>query len=197
MTGGLLAPLGPKEEIALRRIAHGSCVVDAEAASKLIALALIERTSSSLRLTPLGRLRFNALPKAPLLGRPRSIHSVNGYVEGLIEKAQLRAGAQAGAPRRPAGLVASASLLPEAEEERDEDGHGGEVAIYQPVYFFFDSQHWRSQAERKLVQTRRAIMEHRRRHVRLCDTSAIRLERSRSLLKGSVPVWPRWLHLVK
>lgn len=96
MTSGLLAPLSPQEEIALRRIAHGSLVVDVQVASRLIALALIQRTSSGLRLTPLGRLRFNALPKAPLLTRQRSIQAMTGYVEGLIEKAQSRVANQEG-----------------------------------------------------------------------------------------------------
>ena len=94
MADGLIAPLSPQEEIALRRIAHGSFVVDARVASRLIALALIQRASNGLRLTPLGRLRFNALPKAPLLMQQRSIHAITGYVEGLIEKAQSRAANQ-------------------------------------------------------------------------------------------------------
>src|SRR4051812_28537371 len=66
MTSGLLASLSPPQEIALRRIAHGSFVVDAQAAASLIALALVQRTNNGLRLTPLGRLRYDALPKAPL-----------------------------------------------------------------------------------------------------------------------------------
>src|SRR5215207_10354719 len=98
VTGGLIAPLSPPEEIALRRMAHGSLVaVDAKVASRLVALALIQRTSTGLRLTPLGRLRFDALPKAPLLAQQRSVHAMTGYVEGLIEKAQSRARAQAAA----------------------------------------------------------------------------------------------------
>ena len=94
MTVGLLAPLSPQEEIALRRVALGSFVVDAQAASRLIGMALLQRTSSGLRLTPLGQRHFNALPKAPLLAHQRSIHAITGYVEGLIEKAQSRAAAR-------------------------------------------------------------------------------------------------------
>jgi hypothetical protein len=88
MTRGLLAPLSPSEEIALRRIAHGSIAVDAQATAKLASLALVERAHTSLRLTPLGRLRFNSLPKAPLLARRRYIQAATDYVAGVIEKAQ-------------------------------------------------------------------------------------------------------------
>lgn len=81
MARGLIAPLSPQQEIALRRIALGSLIVDAQVAAKLVDLALIERTSSGYRLTPLGRLRYNALPKAPLLMRQRSVLAVTDYVE--------------------------------------------------------------------------------------------------------------------
>lgn len=193
MTRGLLAPLSPKEEIALRRIAHGSFVVDEQVASHLIALALVERTSSALRLTPLGRLRFNALPKAPLLSQPKSIHAVNGYVEGLIEKAQSRA-ATPPVPAAPTvHMIAPASLLPEPEADRDDEGDGEDLSAYQPVYFFFDREHWRSRAERALVRTRKAIMEHRRQMIRVCDASDRRIEASQTLLKTSVPIRPSWL----
>jgi hypothetical protein len=195
VTGGLLAPLSPQEEIALRRIAHGSFVVDAGAASKLVSLGLIQRMRSGLRLTPLGRLRFNALPKAPLLARQRSIHAMTGYVEGLIEKAQIRTAVQGAAAARPTApahvrISAPASMLPEAD---DAEGGPDELPIHRPIYFFFDGEHWKSCAERALACTRRAIMEHRRCQVRLCDASDRRIESSRSLLKASVPVRPSWL----
>jgi hypothetical protein len=195
VTGGLLAPLSPQEEIALRRIAHGSFVVDARTASRLVFLALIQRTSGGLRLTPLGRLRFNALPKAPLLAQQRSIQAMTGYVEGLIEKAQIRAASQGAPAARPAApararISAPASVLPEAD---DADDGPDELSIYRPIYFFFDSEHWKSCAERALACTRRAIMEHRRCQVRLCDASDRRIESSLSLLKASVPVRPSWL----
>lgn len=198
MTGGLLAPLSPPEEIALRRIAHGSlAAIDARVASRLLALALIQRTSSGLRLTPLGRLRFDALPKAPLLAQQRSIHAMTGYVEGLIERAQSRTAALAAAesaekPAAPAprSMPAPASLLLETQdEEQDQD----EFAICRPVYFYFDCEHWKSRAELALIRSRRAILEHRQRQVSLCDASRRRIESSRSLLKESVPAWPSWL----
>ena len=198
MSGGLVAPLSPPEEIALRRIAHGSlAVVDAKVASRLLALALIQRTSTGLRLTPLGRLRFNALPKAPLLAQQRSLHAMTGYVEGLIEKAQNRAVAQAAAASAAAPaarptppIVAPVALLPQSE---DEEVHRDELAIRHPVYFYFDAEHWKSRAERALLRSRQAMVEHRKRQERLCDASKRRIESSRLLLKESVPARPTWL----
>lgn len=47
MTRGLLAPLSPQEEIALRRIALGSLTVDDTVVSTLLELALIQRTTAA------------------------------------------------------------------------------------------------------------------------------------------------------
>jgi hypothetical protein len=190
MTRGLLAPLSPQEEIALRRIAHGSFVVDSQAACRLIALALIEQASGGWRLTPLGRLRFNALPKAPLLAQPRSIHAVNGYVEGLVEKAQSRL-ANPSTPGAPAVRVnAPASLLPDPGPKAADEDDGDDVSFYRPVYFFFDREHCLLRAERALERTRASIIEHRREMIRMRDASKRRIEASRTLLKTSVPVGP-------
>jgi len=93
-----LTPLSADEEIALRRIAHGSSVAPPLAA-RLQDLALIQRTKGGYRLTPLGQLRYDAFPKAPLLTRPRSINAVTSYVEGVIDKAKSRARNKAGADR--------------------------------------------------------------------------------------------------
>ena len=197
MSRGLLAPLSPTEQIALRRIAYGSFIVDAQAASKLIAFALIETTNSGMRLTPLGRLRFNALPKAPLLSQPRSIQAVNGYVEGLIEKAQSRAAnfSTADAPVAPA--VDPANAVPQRAVADEEEDDGEEPPVYQPVYFFFDQEHWRLSAERGLARARNSIMEHRRQMIRVCDASDRRIEASQCLLRNSVPIRPTWLAAAK
>ena len=119
MTSGLLAPLSPPQEIALRRIAHGSLIVDAQVVARLMALGLVQQTSRGHRLTPLGRLRYDALPKAPLLTRQRSIHAVTGYVEGIIEKAQARAHAKA----LDAAIngAASARSMPVGSDEVDDE----------------------------------------------------------------------------
>lgn len=92
------APLSPEEEIVLRRIAHGSIEIDKRIAERLVAQALVERARSTLRLTPLGLLRFKALPKAPLLARRRSLQAVAGYVSAVIDRAQGQVRAQARQP---------------------------------------------------------------------------------------------------
>lgn len=177
MTRGLLAPLSPQEEITLRRIAHGSLVVDPQATARLASLALVEHIHTSLRLTPLGRLRFNALPKAPLLTRQHSAQASSDYVAGVIEKAQGMAKAQA---------AQLASAQPAAVD--DEDDLPG-----QPIDWFFDRPHWKSCAERNIEKIRVGIMEHRRRQEQLCDDSHRRIVMSRSLLKTTIPVTPAWL----
>ena len=91
-----LTPLSSDEEIALRRIAHGS-KVDPRMAARLQDLAFIQRTNGVYRLTPLGQLRHDALPKAPLLTRPRTINALTNYVVGLIDKAQSDARVRASA----------------------------------------------------------------------------------------------------
>lgn len=106
MARGRLAPLAPEEEIVLRRIAHGSVAIDARIAARLVALALVERAGGTLRLTPLGKLRFEALPTAPLLARSRSMTAVTGYVSAVIGKAQVMA-------RRPAAADPVAEREPE------------------------------------------------------------------------------------
>ena len=195
MPDGSVAPLSPQEEIALRRIAHGSFAVDARITSRLICLALIERMGKGLRLTPLGRLRFDALPKAPLIAQRRSVQHMTGYVEGLIEKAQSRALKQVPTQHRPtvplpASISAAAGLLSEA---LDEESRSHELPDRRPIYFFFDGEHWRSRAEGNIVQIRRAMLAHRRRHEKLCDDSVRRIEASHALLKESVPLRPGWL----
>jgi hypothetical protein len=162
MTTGLHAPLGPQEEIALRRIAHGSQAIDAAIAAKLIALALVARTRSDLCLTALGRLRYDALPKAPLLARRRSIHAVSGSVENLIEKARQCAQAAPG----------PASKMP-----REKDGGPR-------------NQPFRERACRSIERVRRKMEEHRETLASLCASSQRRIVRSRALLENSVPIRP-------
>jgi hypothetical protein len=188
MSSGLAAPLSPEEEIALRRIAYGSLNINAKVAARLIDLALVQRASSGLHLTPLGRQRYNALPKAPLLGQQRSLHAVSGYVEGLIEKAQGRAAKQAPAtaPSRPLPLPA----LPEGRVAVERADAADELPAYQSIYVFFDSEHWKARAERRMKRMRRNLLKHRHRQVSLCETSHQRIESSLALLKASVPRRP-------
>ena len=57
-----LTPLSSDEEIALRRIAHGSKVAP-RVAARLQDLALIQRANGGYRLTPLGQLRTMLSPR--------------------------------------------------------------------------------------------------------------------------------------
>ncbi len=82
---GLLAPLSPNEEVALRRVSLGilpRTELSLRHVKRLCALGLVERTTDSLRLTPLGHQRYAALP----LGR---IHATFAPVEksdGISDK---------------------------------------------------------------------------------------------------------------
>lgn len=67
MVRGQTAPLSPNEEVTLRRVALG--VVPAgdlfpRDVARLVLLALVERDAERLRLTALGRIRYEALPRA-------------------------------------------------------------------------------------------------------------------------------------
>lgn len=181
MTNGLLAPLTPQQEVTLRRIALQAPSVDAAVAAQLIRLSLVARAGKGLRLTPLGELRYQALPKAPLLARQRSVHALAGYVEGIIEKAQHRAEGQT--VRRPMDAVGLPCPAPEAPRE---DGDVSTLAR-------FDRQQVNARACRSLEQVRRSMREHDKTHAELCAASRLRISQSRSLLQQSVPVRPRWL----
>lgn len=63
MERGLIAPLSPNEQTALRRVANGiSKATHLRAASlaRLKLLALVEEHEGDVRLTPLGTRRFRA-----------------------------------------------------------------------------------------------------------------------------------------
>ena len=188
MTGGLLAPLSPPQEIALRRIAHGSLIVDAQVVARLMALGLVQQTSHGHRLTPLGRLRYDALPKAPLLTRQRSIHAVTGYVEGIIEKAQARAHAKA-LDAAINGAASARSMPVGSDEVDDEESDSGVDAALLSFY----SERYQSRARAALGEVRRQMKEHRQRQIRLREASLQCIDLSRSLLKQTAPVRPAWL----
>ena len=67
MERGLLAPLSPNEELALRRIAQGSSEVPDTYSDRLVRLALIEQDLSGLRLTALGKKRLAGLSEGSIL----------------------------------------------------------------------------------------------------------------------------------
>lgn len=64
---GQAAPLSPNEEITLRRIALAVVPPDelpVRAVARLQALALVKRVGDTIVLTPLGKARYEALPRA-------------------------------------------------------------------------------------------------------------------------------------
>ena len=187
---GLLIPLSPEQEIVLRRIAHGSQIVDSRIVAKLRQLALIERTSSGYRLSPLGRLRYDALPKAPLLTRPRSIHAVTGYIEGVIEKAQAL-----GRAKLPAGGTdADAAPRPMPLDADGDDNEGLEGTL---ASSWFDSEHFRSSARTALKKIRRCMKQSEQRQIHLLDASMRRIAQSRSLLEQTTPIRPTWFNALQ
>lgn len=181
MTRGWLAPLSPPEEIGLRKVAHGSPVIDAQVAASLCRLALIERIPSGLRLTPLGRQRYDAMPKALLQAHRHSLHAVAGYVEGLLEKAQVRARLHQNerrvAPPPPAVVV------PEEPEEFGEGAFDDEPTVIDHSQL----KQWKMQADVALDKVRRALEVHRARDAKLSAASLACIEASRLLLRETVP----------
>jgi hypothetical protein len=70
MARGRAAPLSPNEEVTLRRVALGiskPADLPARDVTHLKTLSLIEEHSAGLRLTPLGRGRYLALPNSGAL----------------------------------------------------------------------------------------------------------------------------------
>ena len=73
MARGRTAQLSPNEEVSLRRVAIGIAEptdLPARDIAHLTALSLIEEHGAGLRLTPLGRERYRALPNS---GAPLSL----------------------------------------------------------------------------------------------------------------------------
>lgn len=64
---GQAAPLSPNEEITLRRIALAVVPPDElpmRAVARLEALALVKRVGDAIVMTPLGKARYEGLPRA-------------------------------------------------------------------------------------------------------------------------------------
>lgn len=92
--------LSPLEEVELRRVAHGSVMIDARIAARLRAVALVEEGPGGLRLTPLGRRRLDALPRAPLLKPRGEVPAISSVIANLLDRADRRR--RNGAVGRPA-----------------------------------------------------------------------------------------------
>ena len=67
MERGLLAPLSPNEEMALRRISHGSTQIADVHIQRLMALALIPEGPLGLQATELGEQRLAGMGHGPPL----------------------------------------------------------------------------------------------------------------------------------
>lgn len=67
MVRALLAPLSPHEEVTLRRVALGIASptdLPAQDVERLKALLLVEEHGTGLRITPVGKKRYLALPNS-------------------------------------------------------------------------------------------------------------------------------------
>ncbi len=77
MVRGVLVPLSPEDEIALRRLAasarEGALGMTARMTERLRQLGLAERVAGAWRLTPLGKRRLSGLPKPPLQTRAKPV----------------------------------------------------------------------------------------------------------------------------
>ena len=70
MDRGLKTPLSPHEEVSLQRVALGisqPADLPVRDITRLKALSLIEEHGAGLRLTPLGRERYLALPNSSVI----------------------------------------------------------------------------------------------------------------------------------
>jgi len=90
MDRGLVVPLSPNEEIALRRVAHGSIDVSARHADRLIKLALITADNSGLRLTEIGRRRLRKLAGDAIDQRPSAERSPASIWMPLVNAAEAK-----------------------------------------------------------------------------------------------------------
>jgi hypothetical protein len=73
MARGLLAPLSPNEERSLRHVATGQwrlALLSEQNIRRLAQLDLIEGIDGEVRLTELGRKRFEGLPGKPVCTTP-------------------------------------------------------------------------------------------------------------------------------
>jgi hypothetical protein len=78
MTQGLLASLTEDEEVTLRRVAYGQSEVRSlrrHDLTRLYQMRLIEDSEEGPRLTADGKLRFDVLPKAELLGSSEQVEN--------------------------------------------------------------------------------------------------------------------------
>ena len=83
---GLLAPLSSHEEVTLRQVAMGSTQeLPAQHLKRLEQLKLIVSSGGGYQLTPLGRQRYNGLPKAAALASDGSPEGIEQILSNVIQ----------------------------------------------------------------------------------------------------------------
>ncbi|MFZ5780921.1 MAG: hypothetical protein ACOY4R_12055 [Pseudomonadota bacterium] len=167
MASGLHTLLTPEDEILLRRVALGSQGLDTKKLARLSSLALVERAGNGWRLTPLGRHRFDSLPKALVFQKRRL--PLRLALEATLEKYRQRAPVESKAAGGPADTPPGAA--PQA-----------------PI--LLDAMEWKQRAERYLLGVRDQMGVHLRRQTELVEESEHCITVSRRLLKASVPRLP-------
>lgn len=91
MTRGRSAPLSANEEVTLRRIALGICKtsqLSQRDVERLRTICLIEDTGGSLKLTPLGRERYLALPKSVAVDESGTPDELFSKLTAFMDKAR-------------------------------------------------------------------------------------------------------------
>jgi hypothetical protein len=194
----LHASLSPAEEIALRRVANGAPSIEGAAKAKLLALVLIESTRRGWRLTPAGLRCYEALPKAPLLTRGKSVRVVTQYIEGVIEKAQSRrhmvASSSVGKQMAVEHQAFEQDQPSEPQKKRQagvgQDGSTPLLNIQTPAPRYptceaFNAE-WKQyllNARTSIESVRRRISIHQRDHVHRYELSGKRVDASWALLR--------------
>jgi hypothetical protein len=88
---GLLAPLSSNEEVTLRRVAMGPISphkLPADHLKRLEQLNLIEAARGGFQLTPLGRQRYDALPRPAGMAIDGSPRQIEQMLSNLIRSRQ-------------------------------------------------------------------------------------------------------------
>lgn len=169
MASGLDAFLSPDEEILLRRVALGSDIPDTRKLGRLCGLALVQHIGGSWRLTPLGRQRFDLLPKALVFQKRRL--PLRLALEATLDKYRQ----QAQAPIEARTARRSADKMPSGAP---------------PAPISFERAEWKLRAERHLLTVRDQMGAHQHRQIALMEGSERCIRASRQRLKASLPRLP-------
>jgi hypothetical protein len=164
------APLSPQEEVALRRVAHGSFGIAPAHRNGLLHLQLIESWRGELRLTALGQKRYRSLPKAALLSHRADMGcAVRTTLEHLMEKMEKTEKTEKAEPA--ARTRQRAPLLEVTATE-----------LWRPE--------WLHTARIGHAAVRSRLLEHRQGHVATLEASRARIKASRLLLASAASKRP-------